>query len=67
MWDTMGEARDLRDVVINEDWLCSICQVGRKLGECSTRNAMMGKLGIEVGPFARQCSENIDCDRFTSA
>ena len=35
LWYTIGKAGDLRDVVIDDDCMCSICQIGRKPGECS--------------------------------
>ena len=40
LWHTIGKAWDLRDVVIDDDWLCSICQIRRKPGECSFGDAM---------------------------
>ena len=40
LWHTIGKARDLPDVVIDDDWLSSICQIRRKPGECSTRDAI---------------------------
>ena len=40
LWDTVGKARDFRDVIINDDRLCSLCQIRRKPGECSTRDAI---------------------------
>ena len=30
LWHTVGKASDLRDAVIDDDWLCSICQMRRK-------------------------------------
>ena len=30
LWHTIGKAWDLWDVVIDDDWLCSICQIRRK-------------------------------------
>ena len=40
LWHTIGKASDLWDVVIDDDWLCSICQIRRKPGECSTGDAI---------------------------
>ena len=41
LWHTIGKAWDLWDVVIDDDWLCSICQIRWKPGECSTGDPYM--------------------------
>ena len=40
LWHTIGKAWDLRDVVIDDDCLFSICQIRRKPEECSTGDAI---------------------------
>ena len=40
LWYTIGKAWDLQDIVIDDDWVCSTCQIGRKPGERSTRDAI---------------------------
>ena len=40
LWHSIGKTWDLLDVVIDDDWLYSICQIRRKPGECSTRDAI---------------------------
>ena len=40
LWHTIGKVWDMRNVIINDDWLCSICQIRRKPRECSTRDAI---------------------------
>ena len=36
LWHTIEKACRLWDVAIDDDWLCSICQIRRKSGACST-------------------------------
>ena len=40
LWHTIGKAWDLQDVVIDDEWLCSICQRRTRPGECSTRDVI---------------------------
>ena len=40
------KAWDLWDVVIDDDWLCSICQIRKKPGECSTGDAITYHVGV---------------------
>ena len=40
LWHTIGKAWDLWDVVIDDDWLCSICQIRRKPGKSSAGDAI---------------------------